>query len=295
MSTLLWKNGFVLRELAVLFLVASVLVMNAAAQEARTTVAQSKTTYKLTVKDGPSISLSAKDAKLADVAADLAKQLNAKVKVSPILQAQTLKVEFKDLNLEPALQLLAPQVFVDYELGTDHQQVVAIFFYGYNEAPPALSAAVTAPSQALLIEGNTEDGVEPATEEARKREEEKPLKVKFLNNKLTVRARQQPVLLVIMRIGDELGIPVEIKEESRDLISTEIVSEPVEEALQRISPNLRFYVRSDLQRLERKPFLLVLNSPNMPSTTNTNLVHQQWISVRTRTEFPCTTIWQCII
>lgn len=267
MSKLLWKSG-VLRQSAVLFLVASAWAMNTAAQEARKTTESPKFSHKLTVKDGPSISLSAKDAKLADVAADLAKQLNAKVKVSPILQAQTLKVEFKDLNLEPALQLLAPQVFIDYEIGTDYQQVVAIFLYGYNEAPPVLSAAVTAVSQALLIEGNTDDGVEPATEEARKKEEEKPLRVKFLNNKLTVRARQQPVLLVVMRIGDELGIPVEIKDESRDVISTEIVSEPVEEALQRISPHLRFYVRSDLQRLERRPFLLVLNPPNTTANTN---------------------------
>jgi hypothetical protein len=260
----------VLCQISLACLIVGGLVQGIVAQGTRKAPGSTKPAYKLTVKDGPSISLSATDAKLMDIAADLAKQLNAKVTVSPILQNQPIKVEFKDLSLEPALQLLAPQVFVDYELGTDHQQVIGIFLYGYNEPPPALTASVTAASQALLIEGDTEDGVEPATEEARKKEEEKPLQVKFLNNKLSIRAKEQPVLLVVMRIGNELGIPVEIKNEPHEVINTEIVGLPVEDALQRISPSLRFYVRADLQRLERRPFLLVLNPPSTESTNNAN-------------------------
>ena len=239
-------------------------------QQTRTTGPTKRASYKLVVKDGPLISLSAKDAKLADVAAELAKKLNTKVFVSPILQDQPIKVDFKDLSLEPAMQLLAPQVFIDYELGADQQSAVGIFLYAYNEPPPSLNAVVTSASQALLVEGDTEDGVEPTTEEARKKEEEKPLRVAFFDNKLTVRARQQPVLLVVTKVGNELGIPVEIKDESRDIININLVAVPVEEGLQRISPNLRIYVRADLQRLERRPFRLVLNPPVAQSTSNAN-------------------------
>lgn len=244
--------------LALLFVVGSA----AASVEAQTKRGvAAKPSYKLVVKEGPVISLSSREAKLADIAADLAIQLKTKVVVSPILQEQPIKVDFKELPLEPSLQLLAPQIFIDYELGMDHQLAVGIFLLGYNEPPPSLNASVAFSSQALLVEGDTEDGVEPATEEARKREEEKPLRVKLQDGKLTIRARQQPVPLVVMKVADQLGIPAEIRDESREVLNAEIVGVPVEEAMQRISPNLRLYVRADLQRLQRIPFRVVLNPP----------------------------------
>ena len=221
-------------------------------QEPTTSVSKAKPSYTLVVKDGPLISLTSKEAPLAEIAAELAKQIKTKVIVSSILQQQPIKVDFRDLALEPALQLMAPQVFIDYEIGADQQKPVGIFLYGYNEPPPALSAAVASASQALLIEGNTETDV---------KQEENPLRVVLLNNKLTIRVRQQPLIAVVLRVGEELGIPVEIKDEPGDIISTDVVGMPVEEAVQRLSPKVRLYVRADLQRLDRRPFRLVLNPP----------------------------------
>jgi hypothetical protein len=243
-------------------------LMTAGQAQTKPANAKGKPSYKLIVKDGPIITLSAKDATLAEIGSDLAKQLNTKVIVSSVLQQQPIKVEFSDLGLEPAMQLLAPQVFIDYEIGAERQVAVGIFLYGYNEPPPALNAAVVSASQALLVEGDTEDVGEPTTEAARKKQEESPLRVTLLNNKLTIRARQQSLMLVVMKVGEELGIPVEIKEETRELVSTDVVAMPVEEALQRISPNLRVYVRSDLQRLDRRPFRLVLNPPPSQGSTS---------------------------
>lgn len=244
---------------AVLLIAISAITNVAFAQQLRVAEGKTKPSYKLLVKSGSVITLSAKDAKLGDVAVDLAKRLNAKVIVSPILQDQPITVEFSDLSLEPAMQLLAPQVFIDYEVSAQQQTPVGIFLFGHNEPPPALNAVVTSSFEALLVEGDTEEGVEPTTAEARKKLEEAPLRITYLNNKLTVRARKQPLALVIMKVGQELGIPVEIKDESSEVINKEIVATPVEEALQQLTPNLRFYVRSDLQRLERRPFRLVLN------------------------------------
>jgi hypothetical protein len=257
-----------------LLLVAAGLITVASGQQPNSAVSKEKPSHKLVVKDGPLISLTAKGATLAEIGSDLAKQLNAKVVVSTILQQQPTKVDFTDLTLEPALQLLAPQVFVDYEIGAERQHPVGIFLLGHNEPAPSLSAAVVSASQALLITGDTEDGVEPTTEEGRKRQEENPLRVAFLNNKLTVRVRQQPLIAVVLRVGEELGIPVEIKDETREVISMEIVAMPVEEAIQRISANVRLYVRADLQRLDRRPFRLILNQPPQKSVSNlSGLVH----------------------
>jgi hypothetical protein len=251
-----------------LLIVAAGLITAASGQQPNPAVSKEKRSHKLVVKDGPLISLTAKGATLAEIGSDLAKQLNAKVVVSTILQQQPTKVDFTDLALEPALQLLAPQVFVDYEIGAEQQHPVGIFLLAYNEPAPSLSAAVASTSQALLITGDTEDGVEPTTEEGRKRQEENPLRVAFLNNKLTVRVRQQPLIAVVLRVGEELGIPVEIKDDSREVISMEIVAMPVEEAVQRISANVRLYVRADLQRLDRRPFRLILNQPPQKSVSN---------------------------
>jgi hypothetical protein len=185
------------------------------------------------------------------------------------MQKQTISVEFADLTLEPALQLLAPQVIVDYQVENMRQVPLGIFLSAYNEPPPAINAVVAATSQAMIIEGDTEDGVEPTTEEAKKRLEEKPLRVTYAKNNLTIKAKAQPLPFVLLKIGDELGIPVEIRDETMNVINTEIVAVPWEEAIQQLSPNIRIYVRADLQRMERTPLRLVLMAPATASHGST--------------------------
>jgi hypothetical protein len=138
---------------------------------------------------------------------------------------------------------------------------VGIFLTAVNEAEPSVSAEAQSNSQAILVEGDTEEGVEPATEDAKKKQEENPLKVNYVNGLLNVRVRNMPLSVVLMRIGSVLGVPVEIKDDTKDLITTEIVGLPVEDALQKLSLYIRMYVRADLQRMERRVLRLVLIAP----------------------------------
>jgi len=227
---------------------------------------QTKPFFKLAVRSTPLIvlSLKAKDAKLSEIAADLEKRLQATVVVSQSLQQQTVTVEFEDLTLEPGVQLLAPHVYIDYEVGNQEHRPKAIFLSGYDDPQPSATAVINGSSQALLIEGDTEEGVESEANEGDERPEQRP-RVSFANNKLTIKAAKQSVVLLVLKIGEELGIPVEIRHETPEVITLEINGVPVEEAVQRVSPNLRFYVRADLQRQERRPLRLVLLAPDGPT------------------------------
>lgn len=259
--------------LAVLFVLGLSVTTALAQQKDQPAPAQkAKTQFKLTIKNGQItvLSLRAKDTKLSDIAADLSSRLKIPVVLSPVMQKQVVSLDFEDLNLEPAMQLLAPQVFIDYQVDMNQQRPLGIFLTGYNEPQPPTHAVVQGSTQALLIEGDTEDGVEPKTEEARKRLEEKPLRISLLNNNLTIHSKKQPLPLVLLKIGEELGIPVEIRDEPRELITTDIVNVPWEEALQRLSPNIRMYVRADLQRLDRRPLRLALMPSAQASQSSTS-------------------------
>ncbi|HEY7785315.1 MAG TPA: hypothetical protein VIB00_11335 [Pyrinomonadaceae bacterium] len=229
-----------------------------------------KGSFALKTKKGQiaSLSLRSKEAKLSDITAELSKRLKVPVFLSAVMQKQQVSVDFNELTLEPALQLLAPQVFIDYQVSGAQQVPLGIYLWGYNEVPPAINSVVPSSTQALLIEGDTEDGVEPKTEEERKRLEEKPLRISLLNNNLTIHAKQQPLMLILLKVGEELGVPVEIKDEPRELITTDIVAVPWEDAIQRLSPNIRIYVRADLMRLDRRPLRMVLMAPGSENQTS---------------------------
>ena len=113
----------------------------------------------------------------------------------------------------------------------------------------------------MLVEGDTEEGVEPQTEADRKRLEEQPLKIQFQNNILSVKAKQQPLVLVLLKIGEQLGIPVEIQYEPKDIVDTEISKLSVEDAIRRLSPNIKLFLRADLKNAERRALRLVLTDP----------------------------------
>jgi hypothetical protein len=259
----------VLISVFILVFAAAVPALIAQQRSATTVASGKKSSFTLAVKSGQliGVSLKAKEAKLAEIAADLASRLKVKVVLSPSLTQQTVSVNFSQLALEPALQLLAPQVFVDYQIDGPKQTPVGIFLYGYDDSQPAVNAVVTGSSEALLIEGDTEDGVEPTTEEGRKRIEDDPLKIRYVNNRLSLKTNKQPLSLVLLKLGSELGIPVELREDNGDLITTELAGLSLEEVVQRLSPHIRLYVRADLQRLERRPLRMVLLAPESQSRT----------------------------
>jgi hypothetical protein len=225
-----------------------------------------KAAYTLRVRSKPilNISLKAEKAKLSEIAADLSKRLKIPVFVGPALEQQLVSLDFTELTLEPAMLLMAPEVYIDYEIHTgdgDLPRPLGIFFYAVNQAEPPANAVVPGRSESLLFEGDTEDGIEPKTDEAKKKLEEQPLRVQFQNNILSVKAKQQPLSLVLLKIGSELGIPVDIEYDTTEVVDAEINKLSVEDAMRRISPNIRLFVRADLQRSERKALRMVLAEP----------------------------------
>lgn len=231
-----------------------------------------KPAYVLTVKTLPilNISLKADKARVSDVAQDLSKRLKIPVLLGKDRQDELLTVEFSELTLEPALQLLAPQVYVDYEIDTGalNPKPLGIYLFDANQGEPPLSAAVNGTTQSMLIEGNTEDGVEPETDEAKQKLEQQPLRIVFENNLLTVKARKQPLPLVLLKIGEQIGIPVEIQDQAVTIVDTQISKLPVEDVVRQLSPHIRLYLRADLTRAEKRALRLVLAGQAQASQQN---------------------------
>src|SRR4051812_3816950 len=70
-------------------------------------------TLSVTKEATPFVNLIAQDAKLSDVAADLAVQLGAKVIVAPSLKNERLTVRVEGTPLEAAMLAIAPHVLID--------------------------------------------------------------------------------------------------------------------------------------------------------------------------------------
>ncbi len=210
------------------------------------------------------ISLKAEKAKMSDVAQELSKQLKVPIFLGPERQNELLTIEFSELMLEPALQLLSPTVYVDYEIDSGSggpPKALGIFLFDPSQGEPPLTAVITGSTQSFLIEGNTEDGVEPQTEEGKKKLEEQPLRVSFKDNLLTVKSKKQPLALVLLKIGEELGIPVDIQQQNAAVVDADISKLPVEDVVRQLSPNIRLFLRADLTRAERRALRLVLAEP----------------------------------
>jgi hypothetical protein len=233
--------------------------------------ATAKLPYVLKIKKNPilNISLKAEKAKMSEVAQELSKQLKVPVFLGPERQNELLTIEFSELTLEPALQLMSPSVYVDYEIETGSgapPKALGIYLFDANQGEPPLTAVVNGSTQSMLIEGNTEDGVEPQTDDDKKKLEEQPLRVEFKDNLLSVKAKKQPLALVLLKIGEELGIPVDIQEQNvAAVVDAEISKLPVEDVVRQLSPHLRLYLRADLTRAERRALRIVLAETPKPT------------------------------
>ena len=228
--------------------------------------AGAKLPYVLTVKTRPllNISLKAEKAKISDVSQELSRKLKIPIFLGPERQNELITVEFSELTLEPALQLLSPSVYVDYEIDTGSSEApkpLGIFLYDLNQAEPPTTAVVTGANQSMLIEGNTEDGVEPQGDEAKKKEEEQPLRITYEKQLLSVKAKKQPLTLVLLKIGEELGVPVDIQIQNNTEIDVEISKLPVEDVVRQLSPHIRLFLRADLTRAEKRALRIVLAEP----------------------------------
>ena len=237
-------------------------------KDAKTQAAKpaAKPPFTLSVKTRPilNISLKAEKANMAEVAQELSKRLKVPVFLGPERQKEQISIEFSELTLEPALQLMSPTVYVDYEIDAGSgapPKPLGIFFYDTNQGEPPASAVIHSSSQSMLIEGNTEEGEEPDTDEQKKKDEEKPLRITYINYLLSVKAKKQPLSLVLLKIGEQIGVPVDIQDTRTEIVDAEISKLPVEDAVKQIAPNIRLFVRADLTRSERRVLRMVLAEP----------------------------------
>jgi hypothetical protein len=207
----------------------------------------------------------AKEARLSEIAAELTRLTKVPVTVSPLMSKQLVNSDFGGMNLEATARMLAPQAFIDYvEGGGDAEpKPLAIYLQALNERPPAANESVHGNSEAILIEGNTEDGTDA---DAQKKEQEDPLQVTFANNQLSVRARKQPLSVVLYKIANEVGVPFELRYESPEVVDVEFDNYTIDQAVKSISPEVRLYYRLDLQTMQTQPLRIVLVAPSAPKT-----------------------------
>lgn len=214
-------------------------------------------------KEAPTtFTLKAKEARLGEIVEEMGRLLKTQVFVSPLLAKQQVSLEFSGMPLEAVLRMFAPQAYVDYEVGGEQQQprALAVYLQALNEPPPSTTQVVKGTSEAVLIEGDTEEGT--GDEEAqKKRDEENPLKVSYTRNNLSVRARKQPLTVVLFKIAGELGIPFELRHESREVVDVDFTNYTVEQAVRGLSPAVRLFYRMDLQTYDVQPLRIVLAAP----------------------------------
>lgn len=232
----------------------------APAQTGDAATAQAKPTWSVKMsKDAPhTFAVKATNAKLSAIAAEISRLAQVPVKLSSLMQTQRVTLDFGGLNLDATLRMLAPQAVVDYESGGNDPLPRALVAYlqGQNEMPPAPGPEMRGSSQAILIEGDTEEGTEREA-----KAEDDPLKVTYSNSQLSVRARKQPLSVVLFKIASELGIPFDLRYELPQLIDVEFNDQPVDQAVRSLSPQVRLYYRQDLQTFQIQPLRLALVSP----------------------------------
>jgi hypothetical protein len=205
----------------------------------------------------------ATESPLGELTSELGRLLKVPVTLSPVMAKQRVTLDFSGLTLDATLRMLAPHPFVDYVVGGDEGQPrpLAVYLQSINEQPPALSASVRGNSEAILIEGDTEEGVGDE-ETKRKREEENPLRVAYAQNQLSVKAQKQPLTVVLFRVASEVGVPFELRWETRELVDVDFSNYPLDQAVRSLSPAVRLYYRLDLQSFQLQPLRLALVAPN---------------------------------
>jgi hypothetical protein len=215
------------------------------------------------------VTLKAKDAPLTEIAAELGKKLKTSVVLSPLMQKQRVTLDFTNVPVEGAVRMLAPLPYIDYELSGDaatQPRTLGIFLYAFNEESPTRDAVAKGSEEAILITGNTEEGTEAYEKERQK--DDAPLSVKFERNLLSVRARQQPLTVVLYEIASKVDIPFEMKYESSDLVDVNFSNYTLEQAARALSPNIRLYQRINLTNYESTPLRLSLVQPANSATIN---------------------------
>ena len=234
----------------------------AAPPPAQAAKSEQKKTWDLQISKSTPVTynLKAREAPLTEIAAEIGRKLKAQVTLSPLMSKQKVTVEFDAMTLDGALRMLAPQVYVDYEMGGEavaEPKPLAVYLYAANETPPSVTASIKNNTEAMLIEGDTEEG----TDEYEKNKKEAALEVSYARNQLSVRARRQPLTIVLYKIASEIGVPFDLRHESAEIVDINFANYALDQAMRSISPSVRFYFRADLTTSQILPLRIALVAP----------------------------------
>lgn len=191
------------------------------------------------------VSVRAKAVPLSEVAAELSRRLKAPVVLSRVMEKQKVTLEFEDLPLESALQLMAPLPYVHYELQGGAAPICReIFLNAYNE--PAPVPKLENRNVSFVMQGDTES-LDP---------KEDPLLVDYKNGRLTVKVKKQSLAAVLDRIATVLGVNLIMKQDTNDTVDLDFKEASLEDAVSYFPPSVHVHVRKDIQRVNTVPLLV---------------------------------------
>jgi type II secretory pathway component GspD/PulD (secretin) len=231
-------------------LVAAILAATAAAGVAlaqQPAANNSKAAWLVRVKQngGYFITVRAKGVLLPEIAADLSRRIKAPVVLSRVMEKQKVTVDFKDMPLEAALQLLAPNPYVHYELQGGSPPICReIFLNAYNETIPVPKLGNA--NISFVITGDTESADS----------KDDPLRVSYVNQRLSVNVKKQSLTAVLDRIASVLGVNFSMKQDTNDTLDLDFKETPLEDAISYFPPSVHLHVRKDIQRINVVPLLL---------------------------------------
>ena len=218
--------------------------------------------------------LTAKEAKAADIGASLAKELGIPVRMSPLVARRAVTLKLTQAPIENLFLALAPQVYIDYEVRWDRAQEdwVGIELTGFNEREPRTPIEQKA---FLVLAGSTGD--ESVTEETMAKDQaardEQNLKkdppregpvldISVKNGLVSIRARRQMVTAILLDVASKAGLGFETRGElDQALIDLDVRGLPVEQIPAMVArPGVALLMRRNLTTGGIRPVAMLLGS-----------------------------------
>lgn len=218
--------------------------------------------------------LTAKEAKAADIAVSLAKELGVPVRMSSLVARRAVTLKLTPVPIENLFLALAPQVYIDYEVRWDQAQEdwVGVELTGFNEREPRTPVEQKA---FLVLAGSTED--ESMTEETMAKEQagrdEENLKkdppregpvldISVKNGLVSIRARRQMVTAILLDVASKAGLGFETRGElDQALIDLDVRGLPVEQIPAVVArPGVALLMRRNVTTGGTRPVAMLLGS-----------------------------------
>lgn len=218
--------------------------------------------------------LTAKEAKAADIGVSLAKELGVPVRMSPLVARRAVTLKLTQVPIENLFLALAPQVYIDYEVRWDQAQEdwVGVELTGFNEREPATPVEQKA---FLVLAGSTEDenvteetiAAEQAGRDEEKLKKDPPregpvLDISVKNGLVSVRARRQMVTAILLDVASKAGLGFETRGElDHALIDLDVRDLPVEQIPAAVArPGVALLMRRNLTTGGTRPVAMLLGS-----------------------------------